>query len=389
MQISLGKMIGKRYKIALLTAVDPLDKTKLSGTTYYLYKSVQQSLGEVDLLGPASPSRRLLFLIRGFFKLWKKNYHIEHSLILSWQYKRFFEKKLKLKSYDLIIASRASTEIALLQTTIPVIYYTDTTFDSLYNYYTWFSNFMRLSVWEGNRVEKLALEKSAALIFASEWAANSAIQHYHINPGKINIIPFGPNLDYIPASHEVSYERTRDICRLLFLGVEWERKGGSIAFETMQALKNMKIPVLLTVCGCIPPHEIKDECLQVIPYLNKNKPEDSARLVELLKSHHFLLLPTRAECFGVVFAEASAYALPSITTDTGGISSAVQDGKNGYRLRLNAQAPEYASVIAGLFTEYETKYLPLTKKTREFYDRHLNWNVFANSFREVADKVLS
>lgn len=379
----------KRYQIALLTSVDPLDKTKLSGTTYYLYRTLHENLGEVECLGPIYPTKTFLKIARKFFKLFGRKYHIEHSLILSYQYKKIIEKKLKTKQFDLIIASRASAELALLNTQIPIIYYTDTTFHSLYNYYSWFSNFMQLSVWEGNRVEKLALEKSAALIFASEWAANSAIQHYHINPGKINIIPFGPNLDFIPASQEVSYERTREVCRLLFLGVEWERKGGSIAFETMLALKSMGIPVLLTVCGCIPPVDFKDESMQVIPYLNKNIEEDCVRLAELLQSHHFLLLPTRAECFGVVFAEASAYALPSLTTDTGGISSAVHQGENGFRFSLDAPASEYASQVAELFTHYEAAYLPLTKRTRDFYDKHLNWNVFAKSFREVADKVLS
>lgn len=35
---------------------------------------------------------------------------------------------------------------------------------------------------------------------------------------------------------------------------------------------------------------------------------------------HLLLLPTRAECAGIVFNEASAYGVPILLTDTGGVS---------------------------------------------------------------------
>lgn len=45
---------------------------------------------------------------------------------------------------------------------------------------------------------------------------------------------------------------------------------------------------------------------------------------------NFLLLPTIAECAGIVFAEASGYGIPSITYDTGGVGTYVIDGINGF-----------------------------------------------------------
>ena len=53
-----------------------------------------------------------------------------------------------------------------------------------------------------------------------------------------------------------------------------------------------------------------------------------------MSSSDILLLPTQAECAGIVFVEASAYSMPIFTHDTGGISNYVINGINGYRLPL-------------------------------------------------------
>ncbi|MBK6633147.1 MAG: hypothetical protein IPG38_01460 [Chitinophagaceae bacterium] len=89
------------------------------------------------------------------------------------------------------------------------------------------------------------------------------------------------------------------ICRLLFLGVEWERKGGQIALDTFYALQNNGMQVQLKIIGCQPPLHIKDKNVTVIPFLNKNIKEEAQQLYNILLQTDFLLLPTRAmqECF--------------------------------------------------------------------------------------------
>ena len=46
----------------------------------------------------------------------------------------------------------------------------------------------------------------------------------------------------------------------------------------------------------------------MIPYLNKQDRAQRAELDELFYNAHFLLVPTRSDCFGIVFAEASPSA---------------------------------------------------------------------------------
>jgi len=376
-------MEKNNYKIAYLTSVDPLDKKALSGTIYTILKVLEKEVGTVDVLGPVKIDNAFTRILRRINYKLTRRYNFNHSIFYGIKYAWVFGKKLKGKEYDFIFAQRSSTEICKLKTDIPIIYYTDTTFKLFYNYYEWFSNFMKISEIEGNKVEQMAIDNSAIVVCTSQWAADSVINAYHANPEKVFIVPFGPNVEILPTREMLNYEKEREICKILFIGVEWERKGGAIAFETLQEMKKKGIKTRLTIVGCRPPAEFQDEDMVVIPFLNKKEKAQSDLFNQLLYENHFFILPTRGECFGVVFCEASAFALPSITTDTGGIGSAVENGKNGYRLPLEAHGDKYAEVISDIFLNFENKYLPLAKATRDFYDVRLSWESWANSLNEI------
>jgi glycosyltransferase involved in cell wall biosynthesis len=293
---------------------------------------------------------------------------------------------LATASWDIILAPRASTETAFLKTTIPVVYYSDTTFHSLYNYYEWFSGFSRLSVWEGNRIEKRALENASVCIFTSEWAARSAREFYKIPEHKIHLIPWGPNMETIPAREEVLAPKPMECCRLLFLGVEWKRKGGEIAFQAFRILKSRGYNVKLTVCGCVPPDPFQDDDMEVIPFIDKNNPESGKRFHRIMLNHHFLILPTRAECYGIVFVEASAYGMPTVTTDTGGIGAVVRNGVNGIRLSPDAGAEQYADYIEQVFYQ-DGHYIALNHSTRDFFENELHWDNFTRKLNTIIQSL--
>lgn len=375
------------FRVAFLTSYDPGDESKLSGSSYYMLKALERKGCRVTKLGPARERRFLSGGIARLLQRFKPPYNFGHSHLMAALYARGFRKKLKNRVFDCIFAPRASTEIALLRTQTPIIYYSDTTFASLYNYYEWFSNFMRLSQWEGNRIEQAALNNSTYAVFSSEWAAHSAINDYSIDASKISVVPMGPNLRKTPGRKQALQPREKDKCKLLFIGVEWERKGGQIAYDAMMALKSMGINASLTIVGCTPPPSVLDNDLHVIPRLNKANPAEYQKFGDLLSSHHFFILPTRAECFGVVFCEASAFGLPSITTDTGGIPTAVRNGVNGYRLPLSATGNEYAERIASLINNYETQYVPLSISSRNIFENELNWDAFAEKMMSLFEQI--
>jgi glycosyltransferase involved in cell wall biosynthesis len=146
--------------------------------------------------------------------------------------------------------------------------------------------------------------------------------------------------------------------------------------------------VQLTIIGCRPPVTVNDKNIVVIPFINKNIREEADRLYKILHQTDFLLLPTRAECAGVVFCEASAFGIPSITTDTGGVSTYVENGINGFVLPISAGAGAYTDKILDLYNNDDT-YRQLCISSRNKFETALNWDAWGKSFESVVAKLLS
>lgn len=364
-------------KIAYVTAADPLDKNSWSGTHYYIVQALRKYCGEVVLLGPIKDRYELF--VKAINKIsqlvLKKKFKYTHRIQLSKTYAKVIKQKLIKDKFDIIFAPAASTEIASLDTTIPVIYLSDTTFSNMVQYYSGFSNLLKVSVKEGNLIEQKAIEKADILLYPSQWAAESAAKDYKADINRISVIPFGANLDFIPSSGEVLNKRKGDICKLLFVGKDWDRKGGDIAFKTLLRLLDFGMNVELVVCGCKPPIDVSHKNIKFIPFLNKNIKEEARLLNDLYLDSDFFILPTRAECASIVFCEANAFGLPVIATNTGGVASFIKNGVNGYLLPFSAGGEDYAKVILSFYNN-DQKYYELRKNSREEYDKRLNWDAW-------------
>ena len=83
-------------------------------------------------------------------------------------------------------------------------------------------------------------------------------------------------------------------------------------------------------------------------------------------------MPSEAEAFGVVFSEASAYGMPSIAKATGGVTSAIINGKNGYALDPQSDENDFANLIYELFNDFE-KYNHLALSSYHEFKTRLNW----------------
>lgn len=376
-----------RIQIAFLTLNDPLDKRSWSGTTYYIGQTLDKYIGKVDFIGPVKFPWLITKIFGALSKITRvvfaKEYVVKYSLLLSWYAGRQMKKKMKGKQYDCIVVSASSNVLCFLKSKAPIIYISDTTFHQIINYYhDEFSNVSSLSKFEGNYLERTCLHKSDLLIYSSVWAASSAITDYLVTEKKIAIMPFGANMDYVPDRSMIFSKMDNTRLSLLFLAVDWERKGGSIAFETLQILHARGIDAKLIVCGCTPPASIQHKAMEVIPFLNKNVKADHDRFISLLSSVHFLILPTRADCSLLVACESNSYGVPAITTDTGGVPDVVINGVNGYCLPYEARGNEYADIISDIYSDKE-KYSAMILSSRMKFEEKLNWEKWAERFKEL------
>jgi glycosyltransferase involved in cell wall biosynthesis len=380
----------RKLKIAYITLEDPNNKHAWSGTNYYILQALRKHIGEVDALGPAEP------VILGFIckvlnflsvNILKKRFDYRHSTVYAKACSRIFEKKISGKKYDIIVAPAGISCIAYLKTKTPIVYIGDRVIEGALNYHEILSDLWQFSKEQSILTDKIALQNSALTIFSSQWAANFAMENYGIKREKVIVIPFGANMDDIPAKEFVFANKKQNACNLLLIGTSWKNKGADIAYNTLQELKKMGISSHLTVCGCTPPSDLKDDDLTVIPFVNKNTEEGRKKLEELFLSNTFFILPTRFDCTPIVFCEASAYGLPVISADTGGVKGHIKEGVNGYLINYTDKGEGYAKIISELYNDKE-KYSALCKSARAMYEEQLNWDVWAEKFKTAVQQII-
>jgi glycosyltransferase involved in cell wall biosynthesis len=378
-----------RPKIAFLTARDPLDRRTWSGLYHYMRLSLERHCGPVEPLGPLKLWQETAGKVanRAAMALVHRRYDYAHSSFLAKRYGRIFSERLRDARADVVFAPAASTELAYLSTDIPVVYLSDVTVSLAMGYYAWYSDLLPQSARDLVMAEKLAVANARASVYSTAWAADSAVASLGLDPRAVHAIPFGANIDDVPPAEAVLAREHNDRCRLLFIGVDWERKGGSIAHAALLDLIASGVDAQLTVCGCVPPPVFAHERMRVIPFLDKNHAAQRDDFRRLMRGSDFLLLPTRAEAFGIVFCEASAFGLPSITTKTGGVPDVVRDGVNGYTLPMDGGGADYAKVIARIFSD-RGEYDRLSRSSRAEYDRALNWDSWGRSMKGIFEAVM-
>lgn len=381
-------------KIGFASRLNPLDKRSWSGTAYYTYQQIKKNY-EVEIF-----NFKWTWRVREWLtmqkslnrRLFKKQTAVEFLKSYAKYFSSQLQKELKKRPVDVLFVSASSQLIAYLDTDIPIIYMTDATFQQLRGYYPYFSNLPAYNTRQGIELDKKAFQKTAHCMLASDWNKNSAMSDYGIDASSISVVPCGANLDKIPAATDLNMDASGQ-CRILFLGVEWNRKGGDIALETFRLLKQKGVNPQLHIIGCVPPPDsYRDDlsaetAITVIPFLDKNKPEDFNQLHNIFLQTDFLLLPTRAECAGVVFSEASAYGIPSITTDTGGVATYIKNGVNGFALPLQAGAEVYAEKINALLTD-KLAIQTLKHSARKYYEENLNWDSWGQQFQKIAERLV-
>jgi glycosyltransferase involved in cell wall biosynthesis len=285
-----------------------------------------------------------------------------------------------------------SPPIAYLDCAQPIVVWTDAVWASILDFYPEFNSMLICAETLRDAIanERAALSRAALAIYYSDWAAQSAIRYYDVDPSKVRVVAPGPALDDKEAlslneARQLVRARPRDRCRLLFVGIDWSRKGGGKALEVARLLNERGIATELIVVGCQPQVNAPlPEFVRVIGRLNRSSQNDAAKINLLYKICHFLIMPTRADCTPLVVLEANAFALPSLATNVGGIPEIIKHGINGATFAITAEPIEYCDFIVNNHDKYEELSLGAFA---QFQDR-LNNNSAASSVLSMMEELL-
>ena len=381
-------------RIAYITAYDPLDINNWSGLGFFIWKSLAARGIEVELIGPLPLPlhlRKLTILKRRFHHLFGKFYWPDGDWANVRARSLLAGKRLrKIRPVDAVMSATV-LPVAGLAGDVPLVVYADATLRALFKTYPAHANMAGGNYRDADKIERHAQRRAAALVYSSEWAAESARNDYSVPPAKVHVVPFGANLEIPPSRASVEQAiavRDRHAVRLLFMGVEWERKGGPAAVAVARRLNAMGIPAQLTVIGCEPQLDPADQTfITLLGYVKKSGTGLTRIQAELSRSH-FLLMPSKAECFGIVYCEASAFGVPSIALNVGGVASAVRNGRNGRRFEPGDSPAQIAEWIATTFRNFEN-YRQLALSSLSEFEEHLNWNVAGEKLEHILQSVIA
>jgi glycosyltransferase involved in cell wall biosynthesis len=382
-------------KIAYVTPAKPGDQRAWSGLSHHMAQSLISAGLKVELIHTlVKPPLLWPFRLQTYLTH-KARLTTRHLWLYDPRVARAYagqvERALQQSKADVVFSS-GTVQIAYLKSSRPIVFWNDATFAALVDYYFSKNDINASTLRNGHATERAAIHNSSLGLYASSWAADSALTQYQADPQRIHVLPFGANLTREPRLDEVFRwidARPSQPCRLFFLGVDWERKGGPAALALAESLTRKGLPCELTIAGCaVPPNVKLPGYAKAIGFIEKGTAKGDALLEKLFAESHFLLVPSRAECFGLVFAEANAYGVPVLALATGGVPSVVLNNINGFCPSLEGNfLGELEQHVLSLMKNRE-KYRNLARSSRQEYEKRLNWKVSGEKIRELIEKLL-
>jgi len=161
---------------------------------------------------------------------------------------------------------------------------------------------------------------SASVVFTmSDHVRASLIEQYGLSSDRVKCVGAGSNV--------VIDERTftepnfaGDI--VLFVGRDWERKGGPDLIAAFRRVREHVADASLLIAGCSP--DVNGPGITVLG------DQTAAQLTRRFSESAVFCMPTRVEPFGIAFVEAAAHGLPVVGTTVGAVPDIVREGETGY-----------------------------------------------------------
>ncbi len=381
----------KRLRHLLLaTLEDPYDPRSWSGTPYHIRLALQAKLERVSIIAKLKPKRTLMnAALRVILGGSPPRYPLHLTPAAQRQFAAQTRRAIQECKPDALLAISSHNLIALGVPSVPTFMVTDAPWLAWKETYQDYET-MPLLGRRFARLEAEAAQRCTGLIFSSQWACDEAARLYGAPRQKMHSIPLGASWTPDVSTErllEIIAARPDDKLDLLFVGKDWERKGGPLAIDIARELQLRGVGnVRLHIVGCRPP--LPADCSEFIEchgFLDAKVPEQASLLKKLFYESHFLLVPTRAECFGLVFAEAQAFGLPPISRAVQALPSIIEDGKTGILQPDGAAATDYVVRILEI-TRDRGRYRAMASAARARFSAELSWDSFARRVIETIEE---
>ena len=182
------------------------------------------------------------------------------------------------------------------------------------------------------RMNRDVFHAAHAVVAWSDWARGSLVADYGVPRERITVLAPGASAAYF----QIGAERMPAVAeatpvRLLFVGGDFERKGGPLLLESVAAARTQRAFEL---------HVVTQWPVAPRPnvFVHNGIGPNSPELLRLFREADAFVLPSRGECLSLVLMEAAAAGLPILSSDVGGLREAAIAGENAVVVGANDAA---------------------------------------------------
>ena len=231
--------------------------------------------------------------------------------------KKYLNKHIDANQYRFSLQTQSLFDLSV--SGLPHFIYTDHTNLCNYFYPTLSLSPARLIKNAGyhNR-EKIGYDSAQKIFVMGHHTKLSLVHQYQIDESKVVAVGCGGNAK-IPSYINPSKYKNKTI---LFVGDQWELKGGMVLIEAFKVVKRYYPEANLNIIGTKPSIANIDGCFAV-----ERVPID--KLMDYYEQASIFCMPSIVETFGTVYIEAMYYGLPIVTNNIGSNSLTIKDGVSG------------------------------------------------------------
>lgn len=220
-------------------------------------------------------------------------------------------------------------------------------------------------------LERNTFLKARKVFVRSQMVRESIVEDYSINPDKVIVVGAGVNYDPLPSIVRKEPGKT-----LLFVGLDFHRKGGDIVLKAFELVKE-QLPdaeLLLLTRDRIP----RDYSLEGVRLVSPTW--DREKLAELYRIADLFVLPSRLETWGDVLLEAMAFGVPCVGVQQDAMAEIITHGKTGC-LVPEMHPDALAEVLVELLSNQE-RIRTMGIQARKSIEQRFTWDL-------VVDRILS
>jgi glycosyltransferase involved in cell wall biosynthesis len=361
---------------------DPFDPQLWSGSSRYLFEALQKRGAlRAAVSAVASAVERALYQalsLQGDMARWRFRYHLNLGYYRAMTRRaRLAVDRIPPPEYDVILQVGAWYDLTGGGQK-PVVSYHDGNLATLLKSPYGYPSIAARHISAALKYERELYNRISLVFPMSRWLADSFVRENGVSHRKVYPVGAGVNLPQIRPTQN----KDHSVPRILFVGLDFERKGGP---DLLTAFKRVRAEIPdaeLTIIG----RKLEDAPpgVRSLGPLSKGNPADVERLLDEYERASVFVMPSLYEPFGIVFGEAMAHRCPCIGTNICAMPEIIEHGRTGFVV-----APRDTATLAKRMIDLLKEPLmarEFGERAYEKYMRDLTWDAVAG---KICDRTMN